>query len=272
MLYIKNLVLRSLDLLPRYFISLCNLGLISTIKIIFLRIFPRKNKSYIVTNKFGKIYWRSKLDKGVITHFYTPQIGFETNGHDPKIIFDIGANIGIETIRFLKLFPNAKVVSIEAEKENYELLNLNIRNYKNVLTLNAAIWNKQTKVRIKNKSKNSSESFYVCEENNNSSIAEIDALTIETVVRKFSVSSIDILKIDIEGAENIIFDETCDNWISLVKIIVTECPDNDAPFTVMKIMDAFRRNKINFKTYIHGENIVFIREDCDYTLKSCLFY
>ena len=69
-----------------------------------------------------------------------------------------------------------------------------------------------------------------------------------------------------------IFDETCDNWISLVKTIIIECPDNDSTFTVMKIMDAFRRNKINFKTYIHGENIVFIRKDCDYILKSCLFY
>ena len=116
MLYIKNVVLRSLELLPRYFISLCNLGLINTIKIIFLRIFPRKNKSYIVTNKFGKIYWRSKLDKGVITHFYTPQIGFETNGQDPKIIFDIGANIGIETIRFLKLFQIQRLFQLKQKK------------------------------------------------------------------------------------------------------------------------------------------------------------
>ena len=68
------------------------------------------------------------------------------------------------------------------------------------------------------------------------------------------------MKIDLEGAEDIIFDRTCDDWLAFVEIFIIECPDNDIPFVTQKIFEAFRRNNLNFKTSISGENLIFIKE------------
>ena len=100
----------------------------------------------------------------------------------------------------------------------------------------------------------------------------IDADTIQGVIDKFSISEIDILKIDVEGAENFIFDNSCDFWISKVKTIIMECPDSEVPLTTMKIFESFKRNNLFFNTYINGENLVFIRKDCFWRSKPIMFY
>ena len=257
----------------RYLISINNLGLVNTIKIIITRLFPGYKIQKINTKKFGSIYWRPKFDFGVMTHFFTPQIDFDTKNDKPNIIFDIGANIGIETFRFRKLFPFSKIISIEANKENFNILKKNLDQDKNVVTLNLGIWNEKTKLKLKKSNKNSSQSFsYEKLDSNEKGEEFIDADTIQGVIDKFSISEIDILKIDVEGAENFIFDNSCDFWISKVKTIIAECPDSDAPFTTIKIFESFKRNNLFFNTYINGENLVFIRKDCFWRSKPIMFY
>ena len=139
-----------LSSLTRYNISIHNLGLINTIKILFLKFFPSDEISCLKTKKFGDIYWRSKIDYGVVGHFYNQQININTFGEEPEIILDIGANIGVETLRFNKLFPNSKIICVEPELNNYKVLLKNIENKKNIISINKAIWNKVDKVSIEN--------------------------------------------------------------------------------------------------------------------------
>ena len=178
----------------RYLISINNLGLVNTIKIIITRLFPGDKIEKINTKKFGSIYWRPKFDFGVMTHFFTPQIGFDTKNDKPNIIFDIGANIGIETFRFRKLFPFSKIISIEPNKENFNILKKNLDQDKNVVTLNLGIWNEKTKLKLKKSNKNSSQGFsYEKLDSNEKGEEFIDADTIQNVIDKFSISEIDIL-------------------------------------------------------------------------------
>ena len=266
---------RLLKMFPRYATAIYNLGFFNTIKILYLRLFPQTKIQQINTKKFGKIYWRPKLDFGVMTHFFNPQVGLDTRNDKPNIIFDIGANIGIESIRFRRLFPFAKIISIEANKENYEILEKNLNSDKNILTLNIAVWNEKTKLKLKKFSLENSEEFSY-EKFNNTKINEeqeiVDADTIKNICDNLSIPDIDILKIDVEGAENFIFDNSSDLWISKVKVIIIECPDKDFPFTTMKIFDTFKRNNLFFKTYINGENFVFIKKNCDWDLINVEFY
>ena len=266
---------RVLKIFPRYTVAIHNLGFFNTIKILYLRLFPQTKIQQINTKKFGKIYWRPKLDFGVMTHFFNPQVGLDTGNDKPNIIFDIGANIGIESIRFRKLFPYAKIISIEANKENYEILKKNLNNDKNISTLNIAIWNEKTKLKLKKSSLTNSEIFSY-EKLNSTKLNEgqeiVDADTIQNVSNNFSISVIDILKIDVAGAEIFIFDSSCDSWISKVKVIIIECPDKDFPFTTMKIFETFKRNNLFFNTYINGENLVFIKKSCDWNLLNIEFY
>ena len=223
--------------------------------------------------------WRKNKEE--INSFYIDETSIESIlGYElvnefikPNIIFDIGANIGIETFRFRKLFPFSKIISIEANKENFNILKKNLDQDKNVVTLNLGIWNEKTKLKLKKSNKNSSQGFaYEKLDSNEKGEEFIDADTIQGVIDKFSISEIDILKIDVEGAENFIFDNSCDFWISKVKTIIMECPDSDAPLTTMKIFESFKRNNLFFNTYINGENLVFVRKDCFWRSKPIMFY
>ncbi len=63
------------------------------------------------------------------------------------IVVDVGANIGYYTLLMAQKVN--KVVAIEPDKENFKILNKNIKvnNLKNVEVINAAVGNKQTKIK-----------------------------------------------------------------------------------------------------------------------------
>ena len=50
----------------------------------------------------------------------------------PKVIFDIGGNIGITSIYLASLFPDAVIYTFEPLKENFEILQKNTSQIKNI--------------------------------------------------------------------------------------------------------------------------------------------
>src|SRR4051812_5012592 len=47
----------------------------------------------------------------------------------PATILDAGANVGYAALWFNRKFPNAKIISLEPENSNFEILLKNTRNY-----------------------------------------------------------------------------------------------------------------------------------------------
>jgi hypothetical protein len=79
----------------------------------------------------------------VIIEHFTPK--------DGDIVIDIGAHIGRYTIIASKrVGANGKVVAIEADPSNFEMLNRNIKlnRLQNITTLNYAAFSKETKVKL----------------------------------------------------------------------------------------------------------------------------
>ena len=58
---------------------------------------------------------------------------------EPRVIIDAGAHIGLTSAYFADMYPNARIVAIEPEPENFRLLERNIAPYKNVRTIRAAL-------------------------------------------------------------------------------------------------------------------------------------
>ena len=265
------MIVRFLQAIIRFTYSFENLGIISTIKIIWFRILKESIDIKISTKKFGDVFWNTKRD-WVITHFYTPQIEIfsPNNKIEVNLIIDLGANIGIETLRFAKLYPKAKIFSIEAVKENFETLIKNTKNMSNVTSINAAIWDKNSKLKIIKKSE-SGQARYI-QEVKNSDKFHIRGMPFNKILSEHSIKGICILKIDIEGAERKLFNKSCKNWLHLVKCIIMEVPDSDFPFTTQKILKLFIENNYKFNTYINGENLIFIRSDIDWKPRSIINY
>jgi len=63
----------------------------------------------------------------------------EGEGIDPRVIFDVGANIGVITALIANLYPEAKIFAFEPEEQNFEVLKKNICEYPNITAKNVAL-------------------------------------------------------------------------------------------------------------------------------------
>ena len=119
------------------------------------------------------------------------------------VFVDIGANIGAVSL-FVDSFnkdreddSKIKVYSVEPEPNNLYLLNKNIENNptENITIVNNAIWYEEKMVSISNRGGNSS--ILDLEEDS----SEVLAITLETLFLTYDIKEVDVMKIDIEGAE-----------------------------------------------------------------------
>ena len=119
------------------------------------------------------------------------------------VFVDVGANIGAVSLfvdSFNKDRPDdskIKVYAVEPEPNNLYLLSQNIENNptENITIVNNAIWYEEKMVSISNRGGNSS--IVDTEEDN----SEVLAITLETLFSTYDIKEVDVMKIDIEGAE-----------------------------------------------------------------------
>ena len=266
------IILRITNFLQKFIFASINFGLIQSFKYFFI---PKREINFLkIKNIKHKIYYRNLGDGGVISHLYTKNYKINDTRAKKKIrnIIDGGSNIGIETIRFANFFPSAKIISIEPNKSNYDLLKKNTKDYANIIALNAALYNKEKKIFLsnsqKNKSNNYNETFFIDNNKNNNS-EEVNGITILKILSENNIEGIDILKLDIEGAEKYLFDESANDWIWKVQVLIFECPDNDtsANGVTQQIYNVINKNNVEFKTHICGENLVLIKKESEYFLE-----
>lgn len=144
---------------------------------------------------------------------------------DPRVIVDAGANIGTSSIYFATRFPESRIYAIEPEAGNFELLQRNVKDFPNVIPIQAAIWGEDCTRTIQNRF-TGNWGFTVSETNNKieSTGQEVDCITISTLMKKYELASIDLLKMDIEGGEKDVL-EHAQNWIDSVNTITIELHD-----------------------------------------------
>lgn len=124
-----------------------------------------------------------------------------------KTIVDLGANIGISSIYFGNSFPESKIYAVEPEPNNFEMLlrNIELNKSENIIPINAAVWNKNENLTISSEFRDklswSSQTIPSADSNK----VSIKGVTLDSLIKKYKISKIDILKIDIEGAEEQIF-------------------------------------------------------------------
>jgi FkbM family methyltransferase len=144
---------------------------------------------------------------------------------DPRLIVDSGANVGFASAMFANRFPNARVVAIEPDSRNCELFRRNCAGYANVKLLHAAVWHRAGRVRIENPGE-ASFLFRVTEGAGDT--GGILALTFPEIIANAGADVIDVLKLDVEGAEKVLF-ESGGDWLRKVRLIIMELHDGYVP-------------------------------------------
>lgn len=177
-------------------------------------------------------------------------VPFEAN---PGLIIDAGANIGLASLFFANTFPRAEIIAIEPEPSNYDLLTRNCAGVPNVTFRQAAIWNQDVSLRIANPDAEKWE-FTVKPDRTNGSA--IKGLTIPQILAESGHDTIEILKLDVEGAELQLFSDECEEWLPRVKILVIELHDRTVPGCGRAVYSKVCRRP--FLQEIRGENIFFL--------------
>lgn len=195
-------------------------GLAKSIKIIFHYIYCRFFAKFITSGSYKflkyKIYF---FDIKHIAHMFFELFGlnvyyFKSKSDNPVII-DIGANIGDSIIYFKWLYPDCKIYAFEPLSRAYELLEKNIKenNFKDVFTHNVGLGSKEEKIKIFSDSKGTSGSSTINKKTsqlnltNNAQYEEIVIKRISSYKEIAKLKEIDLIKLDIEGAEGFLFDD-----------------------------------------------------------------
>jgi FkbM family methyltransferase len=128
---------------------------------------------------------------------------------DQRVIFDIGANRGDTAIKYSNLFPTAKVYAFEPFAETFIKLKDNVKDYSNINIYNFAISEKIGKTVFysnKNEDTNSilsSSKIGLSSDEQVKTIGQtiVNTETIDSFCLNHKIEKIDILKMDIQGAE-----------------------------------------------------------------------
>jgi FkbM family methyltransferase len=119
---------------------------------------------------------------------------------EPRVILDIGANAGFATLYFKSRYPAARVIAVEADWRAYKRLLENVQGLDGVSTYHAAIG-----------TQDGTTSFFcstdssICSSLTRRSDADeevsVETLTLDTLLERAAVDRVDLLKLDVEGAE-----------------------------------------------------------------------
>ena len=129
--------------------------------------------------------------------FFRPQPG--------DTVVDIGAHIGVYTLKVAKQVGNkGRVISIEPENENHKLLmkNIKINKYQNITPVKIALSDFEGKADLFLKARSRSHSLI--RKTWITPIVDVTRTTVTTLdklLHRLSVKRVDILKINVEGAE-----------------------------------------------------------------------
>lgn len=153
----------------------------------------------------------------------------------PKLIFDLGANIGITTAHLSFLYPTAKVIGVELESNNYQVAIRNTAFAGNrIEMIQAGIWIKDGIVGIQGEK---SDGFSV--RDNVSCLNTAPSFTMETLSRRFGSLKMDFIKMDIEGAEEQIILSSEASWLLSVDQILIEIHNQEIKEPIIKKMRKF---------------------------------
>lgn len=206
-------------------------GVVTTVKVFYYYSRCRFLKKSI-SNTYNVLGFKIKVENKdylpdiIFEHFGFNTYFFNTTKKRPVIV-DIGANIGDTAIYFKWLYPNCSIYAFEPHPEAFKLLvkNVQLNKLKSIFAFNTALGNSVGKINLyssdntysRTSSINSSAKINDSKvEKIQSSITKIDSFE---VLR--NIKNIDLLKIDIEGAESELF-ETLDNILIKTNKVVLE--------------------------------------------------
>lgn len=179
-------------------------------------------------------------------------------------IMDLGAYIGLASAYFAHKFPDSRIIAIEPEKDNFTMLQLNTRPYRNVHTENVAVWSKNCDLELVNQVEGDWGNIFAETTSSTPTTRSVRAKSVMSLMGQHEIDSLSFLKVDVEGAEKHIFSAPdADSWISRCHLISCELHEAIAPGSTEAFHTALQGK--GFLPGIYGEHTYYLR---DYSRKG----
>lgn len=184
--------------------------------------------------------------------------------HLPKSadkIVDLGGNIGLGSVFFALRYPDAKLVTVEPDQGNFALLQENTYALgQRIQSYQAAVWVRDGAISFHTETDDGRDleawGGQVSEvSGRKSQLTTCYALT--TLLDKAGFDTVDILKVDIEGAELELFSQGAEAWLDRIKLIIVETHDRFRPGSEIAVRTALASRFRELPPL--GENLIFIR-------------
>jgi FkbM family methyltransferase len=175
--------------------------------------------------------------------------------HD--FIIDAGGYIGTAAIALSRMYPEATVVSLEPAQRNYRLLVENTRSFPNIVPLNQALAGTTRSATLRDRG--TGEWGYTivpepADQPRAAALERVECVTIRDLLPRHGKRGVDILKLDIEGAEADVLKDSGD-WIGAVSLIIAELHDRIQPGCA----EAFDRATRGMSRTAVGEKRIAVR-------------
>lgn len=174
---------------------------------------------------------------------------------NPKVIIDGGANIGLFAVLMANRFPEARIFSIEPDTANFEQLKKNTAYYPNITPIHAGIWNKACKLIVVDEGHD--EWGLQVKEVDGDHPDSLNAITLTDICEQYGIRNLDIVKLDVEGAEAKIFSEDFEPWLSITQNLIIELHERNWPDVGLNFYKAVA--KYPFDSIRQGEYFMYTR-------------
>ena len=175
--------------------------------------------------------------------FVDEQYNFETTRKNP-IIIDCGSNIGISLLYFSQKYPSAKILGFEADKDIADICIKNLQRNKitNVEVINKAVWTNNGEIEF---SPECADGGTIYSTNN---LIKVRTIKLREIL--YNETIIDMLKIDIEGAEYDVLMDCCNSLDIVNNIFIEYHSWSYLEQKLSKILNILEQNK--FRYYVEG--------------------
>ena len=149
-----------------------------------------------------------------------------------RTIIDCGANVGYSSVYFLDRYRHARVLAVEPDPENASVCRKNLARYGGrAEVIASAVWSHPARLKLIRGGYRDGGAWATqvgavgpAEQSQDPQLLSTD---IPSLIRSCERQSVDILKIDIERSEVVVFRSGTEDWIPRVKNIAIELHDEE---------------------------------------------
>lgn len=203
-------------------------------------------------------YGSSDIDN-YIQIFKSNAFGPIENIQNVRVILDCGSYVGYSVNYFAEKYPKARIIAVEPAPDNYRMLLKNTRAYQErVHIIHAAVWHEEGQVQMDLDADQGKEWSHRAVEKKENTAQATSAITITQILKQFQIDQVDILKLDVEGAEEKIFLSPDSSWMDKTKNFAIEIHGPHCQAAFERYMTNYRFQKTAWDDLIFCKDIVSV--------------